>query len=134
MKKGNGFLRGLSVAENRKPKTENCLSDLKLKTRKLKLLLVYSLFFLISLHFFSASTAYAGWAYTYSGGTSSIKQTIDGGYIIGGSITGYPSGDAILLKIDGNGNVQWEKAYDVYDNLYSHDGISAVQQTELPPV
>ena len=42
----------------------------------------------------------------------SIQQTSDGGYIVAG-VTGLlvQDGDAWVLKLDGSGNVQWQKTY-----------------------
>ena len=57
------------------------------------------------------------WEKTY-GGTGddsafSVRQTQDGGFIVvgGTSSFGAGGGDFWLLKLDGNGNVVWEKAY-----------------------
>ncbi len=56
------------------------------------------------------------WDYTYLNGNynffTSIKNTLDGGYIITGSSTSYSLGRAIyLLKIDSTGNLVFEKNY-----------------------
>jgi len=57
------------------------------------------------------------WQKTYGGeqmdGAFSVQQTSDGGYIIGGMTESFnvESGDAWVLKLDGNGNVQWQKTY-----------------------
>jgi uncharacterized delta-60 repeat protein len=57
------------------------------------------------------------WAKTYGGGAndyaSSIQQTSDGGYIVVGWI-GYLGGytaNSWVLKLDANGNIQWQKTY-----------------------
>ena len=59
------------------------------------------------------------WQKTYSKNENnvfaSIHETMDGGYVIGG-FTGagtiYGGGyDAWILKLDGNGNVVWQKVY-----------------------
>ena len=50
----------------------------------------------------------------YQGTTfcNSIKETIDGGFIIGGNIYSHdPSGDALLMKLDSVGNCIWQKRY-----------------------
>ena len=43
----------------------------------------------------------------------SIQQTSDGGYIVAGVTDSFGAGDydAWVLKLDGNGNVQWQKTY-----------------------
>ncbi len=45
-----------------------------------------------------------------SGGAKSIQQTMDGGYIVAGQGLG-EHGDIGLIKLDGDGNVEWEKTY-----------------------
>jgi hypothetical protein len=72
------------------------------------------------------------WQKIYSGepwnveGIQSIQQTIDGGYIACG-YNGLQGGtcDAWVLKLDGNGNVQWQKAY----GGTSIDLANSIQQT-----
>ena len=68
---------------------------------------------------FSISTASASqWIKTY-GGTNyadiacSIQQTSDGGYVVAGWTHAFGAGDedAWVLKLDSNGNVQWQKTY-----------------------
>jgi len=70
------------------------------------------------------------WTKTYGHGDTdpeegfSIKQTKDGGYILGGA--GYYE-DYILMKTDAEGNLQWSKNYgyilgSVYDLQLSDDG------------
>ena len=57
---------------------------------------------------------------------NSIKQTTDGGYIVAGDTdlwTG--SSDAWVLKLDDNGNVQWQKAY----GGTMSDSANSIQQT-----
>lgn len=52
------------------------------------------------------------WQKTYGGGgdlATSIQQTSDGGYIVGGE--GNSFGGGWLLKLDGGGNIQWQKGY-----------------------
>jgi len=62
----------------------------------------------------------------------SIRQALDGGYIISGSYYHYNWGDkAWLLKVDLNGNVEWENTFDVQetdnwaDNNILYDVINA---------
>ncbi len=70
------------------------------------------------------------WQKTYGGGlfdrARSIQQTSDSGYIMGGMTEsfGAGSGDAWILKLDSNGNVQWQKTY----GGSNFDG-AAIQQT-----
>ena len=71
------------------------------------------------------------WEKTY-GGTeydiaTSVRQTTDGGYIVGGGTISFAAGVeyAWLLKLDGSGNVTWEKTYSWTANSYA----SSVQQT-----
>jgi len=57
------------------------------------------------------------WSKTYSGANTdeaiSIKQTPDGGYALAGHTRSFGFGgyDALLLKLNLNGNLQWAKAY-----------------------
>ena len=57
------------------------------------------------------------WEKTYGGRHTdiawSIKQTSDGGYIVAGETWsfGAGSGDVWVLKLDGYGNIQWQKTY-----------------------
>jgi hypothetical protein len=56
------------------------------------------------------------WAKTYGGPgldeASSIQQTADGGYVIAGSTQSFGAGgDIWVLKLDRNGNIQWQKTY-----------------------
>jgi hypothetical protein len=57
---------------------------------------------------------------------SSIQQTADGGYIVAGWAESFSSsGDAWILKLDGSGNVQWQKTY----GGTSWDDAESIQQT-----
>ena len=57
------------------------------------------------------------WAKTYGGNGSdymkSIQQTSDGGYIVPGETYsfGQSHGDVWVLKLDSNGDIQWQKTY-----------------------
>lgn len=57
------------------------------------------------------------WTRTYGGASddepSSIKATIDGGFIISASTESFGAGedDFWLVKIDGTGNIQWQQTY-----------------------
>jgi len=44
---------------------------------------------------------------------TSIQQTSDGGYVVAGETKSYGAGnwDVWVLKLDGNGNIQWQKTY-----------------------
>ena len=71
------------------------------------------------------------WQKTY-GGTNydyaySIQQTSDGGYIVAGWTCSFGGGDcdAWVLKLDANGNVQWQKTYGGSDD----DEAYSIQQT-----
>ncbi len=69
------------------------------------------------------------WQSTIGGGFNdelhSVKQTIDGGYILGGWSSSSITDDYWLVKTDSTGIVQWQKTYggSSYDELFS------VQQT-----
>ncbi len=54
--------------------------------------------------------AYGGSSYDYA---YSISSTGDGGYIVAGSSQSFGAGnnDMWVIKLDGNGNVMWQKAY-----------------------
>lgn len=66
------------------------------------------------------------WAKTY-GGTGgegdfyNIQPTFDGGYIASGITSSFGAGsyDAWVLKLDSNGNIQWQKTY----GGASYDGV-----------
>jgi hypothetical protein len=71
------------------------------------------------------------WQKTYGGPSedkaSSIQQTSDGGYIVAGTTYSFAAGytDIWVLKLDRNGNVQWQKTY----GGPSWDKASSIQQT-----
>lgn len=66
------------------------------------------------------------WAKTYGGwaddNPTSIQQTADGGYVVAGETSSFGTRGAWVLKLDPEGNVQWEKVY-VARSLFS------IQQT-----
>ncbi|RME64713.1 MAG: hypothetical protein D6778_07465, partial [Nitrospirae bacterium] len=71
------------------------------------------------------------WVKTY-GGTNydkaySVQETSDGGYIVAGWTQSFGAGygDFLVLKLDADGNVQWQKTYGGADD----DGASSIQQT-----
>ena len=80
--------------------------------------LTLCLFFTLFAVFFPfyTSPAQAQWGATY-GGTEmdiakSVYQTDDGGYIVAGTWSlEWEGGDIWVLKLDGNGNVIWQKTY-----------------------
>jgi len=63
------------------------------------------------------SEGHVVWEKSYGGPGSdcaaSVRQTEDGGYIVAGGTSSFGAGssDFWLLKLDGSGNVTWEKAY-----------------------
>jgi hypothetical protein len=77
------------------------------------------------------------WQKTYEGSdsysASSIKQTIDGGYIVGGSAYfggGYPPCDdsnSLILKLSSTGDIEWQNTYG--GNYSDVDVASFIQQT-----
>jgi uncharacterized delta-60 repeat protein len=71
------------------------------------------------------------WQKTY-GGTDgdwprSIQQTSDGGYVVAGYTYSFGAGisDFWVLKLDSDGNIQWQKTYGGADS----DGARSIQQT-----
>ena len=71
------------------------------------------------------------WERTFGGAKSdegySVRQTIDGGYIIAGATasSGAGNNDVYLVKTDASGNTQWEKSF---GGVLTDEGYS-VQQT-----
>lgn len=83
------------------------------------------------------------WNKTFGGpendGAAFIQYTLDGGYLIGGYTLSFESGntDAWLIKVDINGNMQWNKTFggpnedEVYSiQQSSDDGYIMVGRTE----
>ncbi len=65
------------------------------------------------------------WQKNYGGskteaGWTSIRQTLDGGYIVAGSTASFGAGkfDAWALKLNSNGGVEWQKTYGGLDDDY----------------
>ncbi|MGR3310715.1 MAG: hypothetical protein ACUZ77_08055 [Candidatus Brocadiales bacterium] len=64
-----------------------------------------------------AQSSHAQWAATYGGSGDDVSfssmQTTDGGYIVSGETNSFGAGDDDfwVLKLDSNGNVQWQKTY-----------------------
>lgn len=62
------------------------------------------------------------WMRTYGGGDSDaaecVRQTADGGFIIVGYTASFGSGtyDVYLVKVDENGDLQWQEYYEVYSS------------------
>jgi len=73
------------------------------------------------------------WQKTYGGSSidclypgASIQQTLDGGYIVAGFYSfGADGSDFWVLKLDGSGDVTWQKTYEGADSDYA----SSIQQT-----
>jgi len=80
------------------------------------------------------SSGNISWSKTIGGtnndSISSIQQTSDGGYIIGGSTASFGAGnyDAFIVKLDSSGNISWSKTIggtnidDVYSIQQTSDG------------
>src|SRR5262249_46573713 len=74
------------------------------------------------------------WAFAYNAGPThgsvinQIRQTIDGGYIAVGSVTGADLHlGALILKLDGAGTVQWQRDLEPTGSIGAY--FNAVQQT-----
>ena len=71
------------------------------------------------------------WQKTYGGSrddlTWTVGDTFDGGAIVGGTTESFGGGgsDLMLLKLDANGDIQWQKAYGGNRN----DEANSVRQT-----
>jgi hypothetical protein len=73
------------------------------------------------------------WTCTIGGGNadggSSIIQTTDGGYAVGGRTNSFGAGnlDIYVVKLDGNGNIQWTRTIGGGNN---DEGSSIIQTTD----
>lgn len=90
-----------------------------------------SLFIILLIAFISSVFLYSQWAKSYGGDDPqtghSIKQTMDGGYIVGG-YTGnifWNNTDILIMKLSENGDIQWQKTYRGDGN----DEAQSVEQT-----
>src|SRR4051812_38216832 len=96
--------------------------NIKSLVSQLTLLVFFSFFYAISS---AQAPAVKQWDKTYGGNDDdepySLKQTSDGGYIVGGYSSSNISGnktenskgayDYWIVKMDGSGNKQWDKTY-----------------------
>ena len=82
-----------------------------------------------------SSTGDIEWQRAYEGSdlysTSSIQQTIDGGYIVAGSTESSEDGlcndyNSLILKLSSDGDIEWQKTY---GGNYSRDAADFIQQT-----
>ena len=77
------------------------------------------------------SSGAAIWQKTYGGiaddRANSVQQTSDGGYIVAGYTSSFGAGnsDVWVLKLDSNGEVEWQKTYGGSGNEYAY----SIQQT-----
>ena len=73
------------------------------------------------------------WMKTYGGSkpnsdkAKSVRQTSDGGYIVAGMTTAFGAGgyDIWILKLDNNGNAEWQKVYGGTNNQWA----DSIEQT-----
>ena len=74
------------------------------------------------------------WEKTFGGEVGnwveSVKQTIDGGYILAGSMDLFDGGDrdVWLVKTDSNGNTQWDKTFKLRDKPAAKDVTTTTSQ------
>ncbi len=73
------------------------------------------------------------WSNTYGGeendGAWSVRQTLDGGYIVTGYTASFGAGDldVYLIKTDASGNLKWEKTF---GGVSDDEGASVVETTD----
>ena len=72
---------------------------------------------LLVLWILAGTNAQATWSRTYGGNGNeearAVRQTSDGGFIVAGVTSSFGAGgtDMWVIKLDGGGNVQWERTY-----------------------
>ncbi|TAN46128.1 MAG: hypothetical protein EPN22_00065 [Nitrospirae bacterium] len=94
-------------------------------------LFLYILSCLLTFVFVDISFAEEQWAKTFGGSGKeeaySIEQTSDGGYIAAGYTDSFGAGneDFWVMKLDGSGNIQWQKTYGGIDS----DWANSIKQT-----
>ena len=91
-----------------------------------------SLFVIFAVSYLSASISYGAeywakkyWVNDYYAAALSFKQVTDGGYILAGKSEG-TSEDMLVMKLDFNGSVLWQKSYGW---LYARDYAVSIKQT-----
>ena len=72
------------------------------------------------------------WTYTFGNGSdwgASVRQTVDGGYIVAGATTSYGAGghDVLLIKTNSDGNEIWIRTF---GGSETDDGFSVQQTTD----
>jgi len=100
------------------------------KNHTMNICLILLLTFIACLAIPCVVQAQVNWAKTYGGEAEdvaySIQQTSDSGYIIAGNSNSFCytlNSDFWLLKLDSNGNVQWQKKYGKCEN-YGQDEVA----------
>ncbi|WP_370571816.1 disaggregatase related repeat-containing protein [Methanomethylovorans sp.] len=99
-----------------------------MKSSKIAVLLAALILFAIIPTLVQAAAPAEQWNKTFGGimdDANSVQQTSDGGYIVAGESWGGGGRDAWLIKVDSNGNQQWNKTFGESDIDYA----SSVQQT-----
>ena len=83
-----------------------------------KIIIMLSLFVLLSFELVCADSSSSLWVTTYGGTGSlademrSVRRTSDGGYIIAGETNSFgENSDAWVMKLDKDGNIIWQKTY-----------------------
>ena len=108
-----------------------CSSSRRLTLRATAIVMVIALALIVAIApLSSAEVPSSEWSKTYSGWVGNyVIQTVDGGYAIAGSTAS--SSQAVLIKTDSSGEVQWQKTYgtDVFGGI--NNAVSVVQTTDL---